>query len=188
MLQKRDLLWILAYPIYQIIGTIRHEGSHALVALLEGARVTEFVFWPSITKYGFYWGYVRITGSTDWVFLAAPYLVDLLTFTVFFCVCMWLLIRRKWIWLMWLLIRRKWIWLNLVIIGLISPLANSLYNYLGSPEPNTDVGKLLDVLPGVVVHGYFWLTLSLYILGIFLVFKFSRTARFMKTQKGETQN
>jgi hypothetical protein len=41
MLQKRDMLWILAYPIYQIIGTIRHEGSHALVALLEGARVTD---------------------------------------------------------------------------------------------------------------------------------------------------
>jgi hypothetical protein len=76
MLQKRDLLWILAYPIYQIIGTIRHEGSHALVALLEGARVTEFVFWPSFTKYGFYWGYVRITGSTDWIFLAAHVAID----------------------------------------------------------------------------------------------------------------
>jgi len=33
MLQKRDLLWILAYPIYQIIGTIRHEGSHLLLCL-----------------------------------------------------------------------------------------------------------------------------------------------------------
>jgi hypothetical protein len=176
MLQKRDLLWILAYPIYQIIGTTRHEGSHALVALLEGARVTEFVFWPSFTKYGFYWGYVRITGSTGWVFLAAPYLVDLITFAIFFCVCMWLLIRRK------------WIWLNLVIIGLISPLANSLYNYLGSPGPNTDVGKLLEVLPSVVVHGYFWLTLSLFILGIFLVFRFSKTTRFLKTQKGEPTN
>jgi len=176
MLQKRDLLWILAYPIYQIIGTIRHEGSHALVALMEGARVTEFVFWPSFTKYGFYWGYVRITGSTGLVFLAAPYLVDLITFAVFFCVCMLLLIRRK------------WIWLNLVIIGMISPFANSLYNYLSSPGPNTDVGRLLEILPSVVVHGYFLLTLSVYVLGIFLVFRFSRTARFMKTRTGGTQN
>jgi len=175
MLQKRDLLWILAYPIYQIIGTIRHEGSHALVALLEGARVTEFVFWPSFTKYGFYWGYVRITGSTDWVFLAAPYLVDLITFAIFFCVCMWLLIRRK------------WIWLNLVIIGMISPFANSLYNYLGNSGPNTDVGRLLEVLPNNVVHWYFLLTLAVYVLGIFLVFRFSRTARYMKAREGAFQ-
>ena len=175
MLQKRDLLWILAYPIYQIIGTFRHEGSHALVALLQGARVTEFVFWPSFTKYGFYWGYVRITGSTDWVFFAAPYLVDLITFSIFFCVCMWLLIRRK------------WIWFNLVIIGLISPFANSLYNYWGSAGSRNDVGKLLDVLPGNVIHGYFLLTLSVYVLGIFLVFRFSKTSRFMKTHKGENQ-
>ncbi len=176
MLQKKDFLWILAYPIYQIIGTIRHEGSHALVALLEGARVTEFVFWPSITKYGFYWGYVRITGSTDWVFLAAPYLVDLLTFAIFFCICMRLLIRRK------------WIWLNIVIIGLISPFANSLYNYWGSAGSSNDVGKLLEILPSNVVHGYFWLTLPVYVIGIFLVFRFSKTARFMKTQKGEIQD
>jgi hypothetical protein len=87
---------------------------------------------------------------------------------------------------MWLLIRRKYIWLNLVIIGLISPLANSLYNYLGSPGPNTDAGRLLEALPSNVVHGYFLLTLSVYILGIFLVFRYSNTARFVKTRKGET--
>jgi hypothetical protein len=34
VLKKTDLLWLLAYPIYQIIGTIRHEGSHALAGLL----------------------------------------------------------------------------------------------------------------------------------------------------------
>ncbi len=167
MVRKRDLLWIIAYPIYQIIGTIRHEGSHAFVALLEGASVTEFVFWPSFTKYGFYWGYVRITGSTDWVFLAAPYLADLLTGAVFFCVCMWVLIRTK------------CVWLNLVIVGLISPFANSLYNYWGSAGSNNDVGKLLGMLPSYVVHAYFLLTLPLYILGIFFVFRHSRTARFM---------
>ncbi|MGB2897158.1 MAG: hypothetical protein WBB65_13455 [Anaerolineales bacterium] len=171
MLQKRDLFWIIAYPIYQIIGTIRHEGSHAFVALQQGASVTEFVFWPSITKYGFYWGYVRIAGSTDWVFYAAPYLADLITFTIFFCICMWVLVRRK------------WIWLNIVIIGLISPLANSLYNYWGSAGSNNDVGKLLEILPGKVVHGYFLLALPVYILGIFFVFRFSRTARDMKTRK-----
>ncbi len=167
MVRKRGLLWIIAYPIYQIIGTIRHEGSHAFAALLEGASVTEFVVWPSFTKYGFYWGYVRITGSTDWVFLAAPYLADLLTGAVFFCVCMWVLIRTK------------WVWLNLVIVGLISPLANSLYNYWGSAGSNNDVGKLLETLPSKVVHGYFWLTLPVYVLGILFVLRYSKTARFI---------
>ena len=167
MLQKRDLFWVFAYPIYQIIGTIRHEGSHAFVALQQGARVTKFVFWPSFTKYGFNWGYVRITGSTDLVFLAAPYLVDLITFAIFFSVCMWVLIRRK------------WVWLNLVIIGLISPFANSLYNYWGRAGLINDVGKLLELLPSYVVHGYFLLTLLVYSLGILFVFRFSKTARFM---------
>jgi len=167
MLRKKDLFWIIAYPIYQIIGTIRHEGSHALVALQQGARVTEFVFWPSITKHGFYWGYVRITGSTDWVFYAAPYLADLLTFALLFCVCMWVLIRRK------------WVWLNLMIIGIISPFANSLYNYWGSVGSSKDIGKLFQVLPSPVVHGYFVLTLPVYLLGVFFVFRFSKSARFM---------
>ena len=71
---------------------------------------------------------------------------------------------------------------------MISPFANSLYNYLGNPGPNTDVGRLLEVLPNNVVHGNFLLTLSIYVLGIFLVFRFSKTAHFMKTRKGETQN
>ena len=33
-LKREDLLWLLAYPLYQIIGTIRHEASHALLAWL----------------------------------------------------------------------------------------------------------------------------------------------------------
>jgi hypothetical protein len=146
------------------------------MALLNGASVTEFVFWPSITKHGFYWGYVRISGPTNWIFYAAPYLADLLTFAIFFSVCMWVLIRTK------------WIWLNIVIIGLISPFANSLYNYWGNAGSSNDVGKLLKILPTSAVHGYFLLTLLIYILGIFMVFRFSRTARFLKTRTVEIHN
>ncbi len=57
--------------------------------------------------------------------------------------------------------------------------------FLGSAGSNNDVGKLLEVLPSHIVHGYFWLTLPLYIVGIFFVFRFSKTARFMQTHKGE---
>ena len=169
MLRKTDFVWIIAFPIYQIIGTLRHEGGHAIAALLSGVSVTEFVFWPSITKYGFYWGYVRVAGPTGWAFLAAPYFIDLLTFALFFSICTWALIQRK------------WIWLNLVIIGLISPFVNSFYNYWGRTGSNNDVGKLLEEMPGKIVHGYFLLTLLVYVLGIFLVFRFSRSTQLMKT-------
>jgi hypothetical protein len=45
---KRDAPWLLALPIYRIIGTARHEGSHALVALLHGATITEFRILPFV--------------------------------------------------------------------------------------------------------------------------------------------
>ena len=155
-----DLLWILAYPIYQLLGTFRHEASHALVAMAEGAKITEFVFWPTEGD----WGYVRWEGSVTSATTGAPYLCDLLTFVVFFAVCM--LVRFD----------RRWIWLNLIAVGVISPLVNSIHNYrLGLSGPN-DVGKLLESLPENIVHGYFWLTISVYVVGLVIVFSLSRTA------------
>ena len=63
MFKLVDLLWIAAAPLYLLIGTARHEGSHALVALMEGAKVAKFVFWP--TERG--WGYVLFPpGSVTW--------------------------------------------------------------------------------------------------------------------------
>ena len=159
-MKTTDLLWILAYPIYQLIGTFRHEASHALAAMAEGAKIAEFVFWPTEG----YWGYVSYVGPVTWITTAAPYMCDFLTFVMFFAVCM--LVRFK----------RRWIWLNCIAIGIISPLVNSIHNYrLGLRGPN-DVGELLEVLPGNFVHGYFWLTISVYLVGLVIVFTLSRTA------------
>jgi hypothetical protein len=47
MLQKTDFLWRFAAPLYIMAFTIRHEASRALVAMLEGARITAVVFWPT---------------------------------------------------------------------------------------------------------------------------------------------
>jgi hypothetical protein len=55
-MKRRDLLWSLAYPVYQIIGTIRHEGSNALAATAEGVEVKKFVFWPNVDLEHFSWG------------------------------------------------------------------------------------------------------------------------------------
>jgi len=74
-MRRKDLLWILAYPVYQIIGTIRHEGSHALAAMAEGIEVEKFVFWPSLPGGKFYFGYVNWEGSTTWFVTAAPVLL-----------------------------------------------------------------------------------------------------------------
>lgn len=146
---RRDLWWLLAYPAYQIIGTIRHEGSHALAVLLEGGTVREFVFWPTWGE-KFYWGYVRWSGSgVTWITSFAPYLVDLVTFAVFYALCTRVAMRR-------------WLWVNLAIVGLVSPLINSGYRYASSFVRDGDLAPVMRALPDATVHAYFIGTLALY--------------------------
>jgi hypothetical protein len=45
-LRWADLWLLLAFPLYQTFGTIRHEGSHAPAARSKGADITEFVPYP----------------------------------------------------------------------------------------------------------------------------------------------
>jgi len=77
-----DLLWhLLAYPIYQILGTIRHEACHALTARSFGADILEFKFLPGRRDDGqWYWGYVRWRGDLDRdqkrLTLMMPYILD----------------------------------------------------------------------------------------------------------------
>jgi hypothetical protein len=154
--KKKDFLWLLAYPVYQTIGTIRHEGSHALAAMAEGAEVTKFVFWPSFRDGQLYWGYVSWVGSTTWFTTAAPYFCDLLIFFVALLV----ILKAK--------PQRRWLWLNILIIGMISPVVNSAYNYFGGVAggPN-DVSDLLSSLDPIAVHLYFVLTLLFYAWGVY---------------------
>jgi hypothetical protein len=171
VLRKSDLLWLLGYPVYQLVGTLRHEGGHALAAMLEGAAIREFVWWPTVREgKGFYWGYVCWYGHTSWWTIAAPYLVDLLTYAVFF----WLCTRVTF--------KRRWLWVNAMIVGLVSPLVNSLYNYWGGFRSMNDVGRLLQALPPWQVHAYFASTLVLYGLGLWVVLGRSRRLRRAETQ------
>ena len=157
--RRRDLLWVLAYPLYQLIGTFRHEASHAVAAVLQGARMEEFVFWPTSLESGFRWGYVSYSGSTNWVTTAAPYPCELATFLVFFAICT----RFRF--------RRHWVWVNLVVIGLVSPLVNTAYNYANGLRGSGDVARLLQELPAGLVHGYFAATMVIYVVGLFLVLR-----------------
>jgi hypothetical protein len=163
-MKKSDLLWIFAYPIYQVVGTIRHEGSHALAGYLEGLTIKKFVFLPYLRNGHLIWGHVDFNGSFSWLTIFAPYLCDLITFLIVFFLCLLVSFRQR------------WVWLNLIALGIISPFANSLYNYLGGFSSNNDVGYLLTVLPRYAVHVYFICTLCAYVVGFIIIFSFSRTA------------
>jgi hypothetical protein len=128
------------------------------------------VFIPGFRDEQFYFGYVSWTGGeTNALVTAAPYFLDLLTFAVFFLICY----RGR--------IRQHWLWLNLVIIGLISPLINSGYQYL---KPGLgmsgDIGWLLERWPANWVHGYMISTLGLYLVGLILVFAASWHIRYSR--------
>ena len=154
-LNRTDLLWLLLYPLYQIVSTIRHEGGHALAATLEGAHVTRFVFWPSVNEGKFYWGYAQWQGQASWFSLAAPYFIDLLT-AALALLLLWRLARPP-----------RGLWLNIGILGLLSPLVNSGYNYLGAWFSSAnDVARLQELLPPALVHLYFGLTLPAYAAAI----------------------
>lgn len=164
-LRRGDLLWLLAYPIYQLIGSLRHEASHAIAALLLGGVVEEFVFWPTWSDSGFRWGYVVWFGRGTLITTAAPYVYDIVTFVAFFFICT----RVRF--------RRHWVWVNLVIMGLISPFLNSAYCYVRGFMGVGDVARLLQGLPDPLVHVYFAVTLVIYVYGLFLVLKAKTTAR-----------
>ncbi len=164
MIRKRDWLWLLLLPVYLILSTYRHESAHAIVATLQGAEVLKFVFWPSFDANGkLYFGYVLWQGGeTNWLVDAAPYFMDILTYSLFFPIVYW--VKFRW----------HSLWLNLVIIGLFSPIINSLYNEIRGG----DVRDMLAVLPDFPVHACFLLGLGLAVLG--LVFTFTNSTQAKK--------
>lgn len=162
-MRRKDLWWILAYPVYQVIGTLRHEASHAFAAWLQGATITEFVIWPT----GHGWGYVNWVGPVTTGAIAAPYVCDLLTFLAGFTVSM-----------VWLSGRKRWIRLNVIVLGILSPLVNSAYNYWGGLRGSeNDVGKMLVTMQPHLVHGYFLLTITVYLAGLYVAVRRSNMTR-----------
>lgn len=144
--RKSDLWWLLGYPVYQTVGTIRHEGSHAIAAMLQGAHITKFQALPSVVRGGrFFWGYILYAGGhPTWLTTAAPYFCDLLTLPLF----SWVLLRDRRM--------PHWLWVNIFVLGVLSPLANTLYNYRTALIGHRgDVFGLLAVWPHWAVHAVF---------------------------------
>jgi hypothetical protein len=159
-MKKTDFLWLLLSPVYLIIGTIRHEGCHALAAMAEGLNVQRFVFWPSIGPGGdFYFGYVCWEGTPSWTTMAAPYFGDLITFAVGFAVCAYAKIPQR------------WVWINILILTVFSPLINSGFNYFGGIRSTNDIGFLLQTTNPLLIHIYFGLTMVIYLGGLWTCFR-----------------
>ena len=160
ILKARDAWWALAFPVYLVIGTARHEAAHVAAALALGGRVLEFSILPSGNRMG----YVEITGADpEWLWVAAPYLCDVLTFAI------------GYVWLMRFPPARHWLFINVFAVMLLSPLINSAYNYRGVFGTN-DVGYLAQQLGSPVVHAFFVASFALYIFGIVRVLIGTRRA------------
>jgi hypothetical protein len=157
-LRWSDTWWILAVPVYSFLGTLRHEGSHALAGLLEGARVLEFRVFPTLGgEPWILWGYVVFDRPTSWLTSAAPYIGDLLVFILAYAV-----LRR-------FTFQQRWLWLNVAIVGLLGPLLDNLYNYTKLLYTIGDLDHLMEVLPDAVVHAWFLSTTLMYLVGTLLV-------------------
>lgn len=156
-LRRTDLCWLLATPLYFVVGTLRHEASHAAAVLLSGGDVTRFVFWPQRDLGDLTFGYVTSADRHSWIVTAAPYLVDLLVFVVGFWAC-----RR-------LLHRSHRLWLNILVLTSLSSLLNSMWNYRPQESPRGDVWRLLHLLPDAAVHAWFLATLALFAVGVLVM-------------------
>ncbi len=106
---------LLLYPVYQVLGTIRHEFAHVLAALFQGVEVLEVRVFPSRIEGKWYWGFVRVDPNarlSRW-FFGAPYLVSALTIALGFAVVPYLTGHE---------------WLAAVIFCWASPALDTLWN------------------------------------------------------------
>lgn len=99
-------------------------------------------------------GYVDVAGGNpEWLWVAAPYLCDVLTFAIGYA------------WASRIPPSRRWLFINVVAVMLVSPFVNSAYNYRGVSGTN-DVGYLAQQLGHQPVHTFFISALILYAVGI----------------------
>lgn len=118
----------------------RHEGSHALMAYLEGANINKLKLIPGVNKeLGFYFGYVEHSENTSWLTEAAPYFADILILVITFSILFW---NPK--------IKNYKI---ILFFGFLSPIIDLVYNYQGGFwREGNDFYDLLILLPETVVH------------------------------------
>ena len=170
--KKSDLSWLLGVPVYILINSFRHELANMLMVLLTGGKLIQVSVFPVFSPGGWLkFGSILWEGGIEWLILAAPYLCDLLFFSIF----AYFTYKRPF--------KNHWLLLGLVIIGLFSPIFNSGYEYFSSIFVKTDVTRIIELLPNEeVVHIYFVMTLAYYVLGLTTVINRSATAQYEQDQ------
>lgn len=156
-MKRSDAIWLLMLPIYVALDTLRHETSHALAGWLVGGNVLEINFLPNWNLGHFSFGYTILTVELNWLIVGAPFIIDLIVFSLAF----WFCLRYPQM--------PRWIWVNLVILGMFLPALDSFQAWWGSQERMNDAAHLLKMMSPWLVHGGFLLALRFYAIGIIIV-------------------
>lgn len=133
----------------------RHEGAHALAAWLQGVPINRVRLIPGYDEeLGFYFGFVSRGDGGTWLIDAAPFIAALIWSAAFYFILRRLGRQSSW-------------WMPLFLIGMISPIADIIYNYQGGFwREGTDVWDLFQALPDAVVHVGFLACILLIATGI----------------------
>lgn len=119
----------VGYPVYQLLGTIRHEVSHVVAYMLAGYGVAEFRILPHRSEDGtFYWGRavpeVKPGAQQTMAMHMAPYYTNAVLM-VAWCVLQWFLPKPSEV---------NRLDLNLLIalamMMCVSPVVDTAYNFL----------------------------------------------------------
>ncbi len=156
-MKRSDALWLLMLPVYMALDTLRHEASHALAGWLFGGNVLEISFLPSWNLGHFSFGYTVLTVELNWLIVGAPFIVDLIVFSLTF----WLCLRHPQM--------PRGLWVNLLILGMFLPALDSFQAWWGSQERMNDVAQLIKMMSPALIHGCFLLAFRLYAIGIIIV-------------------
>jgi hypothetical protein len=137
------------------LTTVRHETAHWITALAQGVEIREVRLFPGIhPELGFYFGYVARGDGGTWMIDAAPFLAAML-----WLFAAWLILRR--------LRRDSKFWSPLFLIGGVSPLIDLAYNYQGGFwRTGSDVHDLFQMLPDVLVHAFFLLSMAVCLVAL----------------------
>lgn len=132
------LVHVLAYPAYQVLGTIRHEACHAIVAKLHGAEITKFRWYPERVEGVFFWGYVRWLwpdAEREELLFAfrAPYLVNIILIVIGAMMFAFVEIPND-----------HW-WMVTLILLVISPAVDTLYNMVKGWRGYGDFSRIKEL-------------------------------------------
>lgn len=152
-IRRGDFRWLALAPAYIMLDTLRHEMSHAFMAWLAGTRVLAIRILPGEQLGYFSFGYTILDENATWLVYAAPYLCDLVLFTATFG-----LLRYGHF-------KQRWIYINLILVGLASPLFNSLSGFINSFAITNDVTRLAILFSRTPVT-YIFLAGMLYYLAL----------------------